>query len=331
MKKTLLLFILMSAAFINAQTVTVTSLPKAGDWLLFNSIDTPDVNTIIVGTAGTNKVWNFSALKFKNAFFSPDNYEAPSAAILSVLPTASYVLNGYVYEINVNGLYEIGEETPITKYPKKNIITPINLTNGFIKKDTSLLFGDTSSVFYVTNTVEHSGTLTTKKGTFPNVLVQHYRIESKINYTLGGSRGKFVVNRYIWQKPDYRGRIFDYAETSRLDSITGNLVLLFKSAVALVSSNITATTDLEINNISSIYPNPAKSQLNINIKAPKAEKVNIAIVDITGKELQQQNQNLTEGIQTIALDINTLNEGGYFLVMKDANGTTIGNSVFIKE
>jgi Secretion system C-terminal sorting domain len=331
MKKTLLFLVLISATFINAQTVTVTSIPNAGDIIQYNSIDTNDAKAIVLGTSGANKVWDFSALNFQNAFFTPNKYTAPSTAVLSAMPSASYVLNGNVYEINVNGLYEIGAETPTTKYPKKNIITPINLTNGFNKKDTIFLFGDTSSVFYVTNTVEHSGTLTTKKGNFTNTLVQHIKFISRNYFTLGGKRAKFVSDRYFWYKPDYRGFIFQYTELSSLDSITGNSIPGQKQASALVSSNITATTDLEINNISSVYPNPAKSQLNINIKAPKAEKVNIAIVDITGKELQQQNQNLTEGIQTIALDINTLNAGGYFLVMKDSNGATIGNSVFIKE
>ncbi len=320
---------LLSGVLSNAQTVTITSIPKAGDSLEYRGIDTNDVKTIQLGTTGSNKTWNFSSLNFKIQSSSSTNYLAPSAAILAAMPNATYTSGSSVFEVNNNGVYEIGTDDP-TKFLKRNLVTPLNITSGLNKKDSLYFFGDTSILFFATFTAEYSGTLTTKKGTFSNVIVQHSNFVSKNNFTIGGKRGKFVSNKYFWYKPNYRGYIFEYSELSRLDSITGALVLTDRSANALVSSNISATSDLEINSISSIFPNPTSALLNISIKAQKSERVLISIVDITGKEWKAFQENINQGDQTLTINVNDLNAGGYFLIMKDVNGTTLGNSVFIK-
>jgi len=83
--------------------------------------------------------------------------------------------------------------------------------------------------------------------------------------------------------------------------------------------NPTASVNEITNNSISIYPNPAKNQLTINV-ADKIE--NITIIDITGKTIK----NMTPTSKTI--NVSELTKGIYFLKVKTTN--SVVTSKFIK-
>ena len=86
---------------------------------------------------------------------------------------------------------------------------------------------------------------------------------------------------------------------------------------------IVAVVGVEENNISnniSIYPNPAQNQLTIKAENLKIEQ--IVILDVTGKEVRNITQNLTE------IDISDLQKGIYFVKIYTDKG--VGNQRIIK-
>ncbi|WP_018613801.1 T9SS-dependent choice-of-anchor J family protein [Segetibacter koreensis] len=99
---------------------------------------------------------------------------------------------------------------------------------------------------------------------------------------------------------------------------TGNIVLLKGSA---------------INNfaLSNLYPNPAKSFVNVIITAPTATKVSIIVTDLAGRPVMQQAGQLASGENNISLNINNLPYGSYILKAVSADGNQTSVSKFVKQ
>jgi hypothetical protein len=110
----------------------------------------------------------------------------------------------------------------------------------------------------------------------------------------------------------YSGYIDDIRVYNRATNQT-EVTALFNEA------NPTATITENLNNEISVYPNPAKNQLTINV----AQQIEIiTIVDITGKAIKS----ITPTSKTI--DVSELTKGIYFLKVKTT--TSIVTSKFIK-
>jgi hypothetical protein len=66
--------------------------------------------------------------------------------------------------------------------------------------------------------------------------------------------------------------------------------------------------------ISSLYPNPANGSTNVNFDLKKSGNVKISIVNIVGQEVRGVDAGfLAAGNNTLALDLNSLNAGVYFV------------------
>lgn len=85
----------------------------------------------------------------------------------------------------------------------------------------------------------------------------------------------------------------------------------------------TPNTGLERNDIVaaniSVYPNPAKDVITISATDVKTLPLNVAVYDMIGREMLTRTYNDKNVNETI--NINNLNNGVYFLVMKNAQGT----------
>jgi hypothetical protein len=74
------------------------------------------------------------------------------------------------------------------------------------------------------------------------------------------------------------------------------------------------------NQIESIYPNPAVSNISVTIKAQG--NVKLRILDATGKTVYAQEQTVNQSGILITLPVADLTSGLYFLVIQDENGNT---------
>ena len=68
-----------------------------------------------------------------------------------------------------------------------------------------------------------------------------------------------------------------------------------------------------------LYPNPVKgNSIEISIHAEKSKKIDIHLIDLNGRLLQQERRHVNTGINNLALDISALNKGIYLLQIVDS-------------
>ncbi|MDP2187515.1 MAG: T9SS type A sorting domain-containing protein [Sphingobacteriaceae bacterium] len=90
--------------------------------------------------------------------------------------------------------------------------------------------------------------------------------------------------------------------------------------------------DLQKNlSLKSVYPNPAKNEVNISYQLTKAAEVSITIRDIAGRTVMQSIEGLQfEGTQKATLTLNGLNAGMYFVEL-NAGGAVAQQKLIISK
>jgi len=96
------------------------------------------------------------------------------------------------------------------------------------------------------------------------------------------------------------------------------LKLVDKDGKAKYSNVISIRNSDKVLGEVSIYPNPAKDILYVNITAEKKEKMTLQIADIQGRVVSTQNLNTEIGVNATSVNINNLPQGMYTLIV---NGT----------
>jgi len=81
----------------------------------------------------------------------------------------------------------------------------------------------------------------------------------------------------------------------------------------------------------SVYPNPAKDNIKVSVASPKNATVTLAITDITGKVVKQQNVQLAMGDNNVVVDVASLKAGNYIIRLTCAEGCESSINKFIKQ
>jgi len=81
----------------------------------------------------------------------------------------------------------------------------------------------------------------------------------------------------------------------------------------------------------SLYPNPAKTELNVTITGSKADVFNVEISDIYGKALASQQQLSNGGTNIATIDVSNLAQGTYIVTVKDRTNSIVSTQRFVKE
>ena len=74
--------------------------------------------------------------------------------------------------------------------------------------------------------------------------------------------------------------------------------------------------------IANVFPNPTNGKLNVILEASEAQNTQLSIRDITGRTALQQNVVCTSGSNTIILDMESLPNGYYLLVIDNGNASS---------
>jgi len=69
----------------------------------------------------------------------------------------------------------------------------------------------------------------------------------------------------------------------------------------------------------SIYPNPVRSTLSLQVQSSKTELVTVQVVDLLGKVLHQEQSQLSAGLNNISFSVASLSRGNYVVVVKGSN------------
>ena len=75
---------------------------------------------------------------------------------------------------------------------------------------------------------------------------------------------------------------------------------------------------LDANTIS-IYPNPVEDMLNVSMNLTQGDYYNIEALDITGRSILLADQYISDGQQTVQLDVSNLSKGMYTLVVRSSS------------
>ncbi len=88
------------------------------------------------------------------------------------------------------------------------------------------------------------------------------------------------------------------------------------------TANVTLIKAVDVN-ILRVYPNPAKDELNVNIQLKSAQKVQIKLIGISGKEIVRHTFDVDNNQPTnFKLNLPTLSNGVYFIKLQTNKGTS---------
>jgi len=93
-----------------------------------------------------------------------------------------------------------------------------------------------------------------------------------------------------------------------------NLVITAGQIVANVNEPVT-----ELNSLS-IYPNPAREQIGLELSLNAATNVTISIIDLVGRQVLNQQLSLSNGTHQLNYKLSTFGNGSYILQLKTVDG-----------
>lgn len=107
------------------------------------------------------------------------------------------------------------------------------------------------------------------------------------------------------------------------DPAGDNEILYFQIPTSLPAD--LSVEDIKVNNVVSVYPNPAVSNANVSINASASAEGTLQVIDITGKTVMMSNLNLNAGYNNINIDVQNLSTGIYSV------NVSIGKEVYTQK
>jgi len=99
----------------------------------------------------------------------------------------------------------------------------------------------------------------------------------------------------------------------------------FSKIILIKGEQIAALT------LNAVYPNPAREKLSFTLSSPVNSKVDISIVDLTGKILRRQAFQVVKGGNNVEMQTASLAAGTYFIKAAYENETQTAVSKFVKQ
>ncbi|MEP7371811.1 MAG: T9SS type A sorting domain-containing protein [Chitinophagaceae bacterium] len=83
--------------------------------------------------------------------------------------------------------------------------------------------------------------------------------------------------------------------------------------------------------IGRLFPNPARSIVNVQITSPGKDKITVFIIDLAGRIVIQKSMNVEAGNNIVPLDISQLNNTNYMLKVTAAKGSSKSLKVLVSK
>jgi len=313
------LFLIISLVFsdiIIAQTViTANGINyKIGETYTFEQMN----DSVNPGDSGTNQIWDLSTISNTTtnniSIVDPattshgSNFPNANVAIKSLLggenffKTSSTTLQFYGLEAN-GVLLPYSNPEDIMRFP---FTYNDSYTDTFELQFTSggydFIRTGTTSV-----TADAYGTLITPNGTYNNVLrvhkVQNFQ-DSAIN--TAPFVNNYTSEEYVWFKEGINMHI---ASTFKLETSFSPP----NYSTVYLTGNVGFNTETETIKFDRIYPNPAISNITVEVNFNNTKKANLKIYNSLGQEvISNKITHIIPGINKIELNIENLPSGIYF-------------------
>jgi hypothetical protein len=325
-------------------TLTVSDMIQIGG-VYVSANDT--LPTISPGSSGANQIWNLSALK--NDYTDTDFVVNPATLPYYSDFTASHIgeridsrgVIDYSFDnLSINSLTNIGSAyvrgtTVFLSNIKASAIEyslPATYLSYWGANERTVLkenIGSGDSLEFISSTaysdtVDGYGSLTTPVGTYPNTL-RVIELATPIydsEYTYNGSwkftsvfKGGPEIEILEW----LTNRKGSPLAILNLNTPHSNSV---GSGSYLLSSTL-GIEELSDNSNSLVYPNPASSNINIEVKSSSQDGY-IKIVDLAGREIETTT--LRNG--KAQFNVSTYTNGMYLYIITDINGNLLDKGKF---
>lgn len=344
MKKSLYIFLLLTAAAFAQVTLDSRKIPAAGDRVY---IITADESTIDSLEGGSNKLWDFSSL------YISDNYvtmkyvlpsETPFAEEFPAANLAAYTeevqeLGGYIYYNRENdGLDIIGI---------RSVLYPENYENGSRQITAPFGFGSTFADEYATQ-AELEGVTILRRGSrqltgdgYGTLIlpgkdpVEVLRVKSvdevKTIYYWGelevGS-DNLLSTTYTWYDQTGKFPLLTVIETvswNDEDTLTSRFAEVYTEDTP---TNVKEPELFPMNaELRQNYPNPFNPATEIRFSVDRPGNVTLQVYDVLGNKVAELVNGYREaGSHSVNFNASGLSSGTYFYVL-NANGTVLSRKM----
>ena len=162
----------------------------------------------------------------------------------------------------------------------------------------------------------NAGTLTPGTGTqIKNALVGGNQRANIVHTLNGGASANTHTFSFTWTAPSTNvGAITFYAAgnaTNNNGSDTGDRV--YTASQVVNPSTVGIEEDELMNAFLSAYPNPFNTTLNVQFSLKNNAKVQLNVMDLTGKVVATESMNKASGIHNESLDVSGLSNGLYII------------------
>jgi len=347
MKKTLLLFGLISAYSVQSQTITVNDTLSTGDMMNYYAGDTSFTNYDAITGAGVT--WDYSSLGYadaaetnssldtiierENSTYSTDyaaadyedNFQTSIRSFFSNEPTKTLV-HGFVFDEGGNTYQFIYNDDPLESMQYDMTLGSTytdNIEGEATSSQLPALVPNVDVSGSATVTADGTGTLKLGSETYTDVI--RIKTVEDVSGTLPAIPGIFaggpvsvLRTSYVYYSPSTSNMpIFVYgglaAEFATIGTI--NFKTLWSKDPLVVPSSV-GVNDNELISLS-IYPNPAHT----DVMVISEHATELVIVNSIGKEVKT----IISPATTEVIDVNNLTAGIYFVQIKK------GNSVLTKK
>jgi len=319
---------------LNAQTLTQANhAPIVGD--VFQTVDCTTVG-INPGGNGAGQTYNFSSLTVLSntvtntgvtvaSTGSASTYPSSSVAIQSGTANAFYSssASSLLYwggNIKVGGQNVTMAYTTAAPYAAYPMTLGTTASNSVAGTNTSVAgagtFTGTSSV-----TGAGTGTLMLPGGyNFSNVL--KVTTSTAMSFTTGFGTGTYSQNKYDYYSVLSKYPLFSITN----ETITSGLGTTTET-VTLINNNyktvgITESANTSLSNVS-VYPNPAKDNINLNFTNENAENVSYQVINVIGQNVRQQTIPSVKGETTYNVNLSGIESGIYFIKLTVGSKTAV--------
>ncbi|MGZ5304313.1 MAG: T9SS type A sorting domain-containing protein, partial [Bacteroidia bacterium] len=301
-----------------------------------------DTVGIMPGSSGANVIWDFSQLKRVAGGDSAisNYYAASSTAYAQDFPNANIATNsvsgGAIAYYNITdtkvelqGIVSQVQGTTVKQfYSNPYIVYTLPMTYNYT-------FNDNFAATYTANSIDvyrngtsaidadGYGTLIIGNRTFENVLRLHNVTQTRdsIDYEMTSIVTVVDMESWVYMTPTKKEPILTISHVISTNNTTGQSTrgksVTFNSKV--ISTGVKESS-IVFNGLS-LYPNPTAGNCNILLKAENEFKADIQVVNQIGQAVKTlQNYTCKPGENVIALDLNDMASGLYFVQIKTGNG-----------
>ena len=320
---------------LNAQTLTQgNNAPIIGD--VYQTVNCTSVG-INPGGNGPGQTWNYSAMTVLTTTSTNTGVSVASTGSTSSYPSAGVAIQTGTANLfysstasNLNfwgGNITVGGQAVTMSYTTPAIYAayPLSLgttANGAIGGAVSHpLAGSGNFAGTSTVTGAGTGTLMLPGGyTFSNVLKVTNASVMSFTVTIGSGTYAKVQNDYYSLLSKYPLLSISNETIVSVAGTTTETVVTINNNYNTVGVNELSNTTL--NNVT-VYPNPAKDNINLNFNNENTDNASYQIINIIGQTIRTQNIPAVKGETLYNVNLNGIESGIYFIKLQVGNKTSV--------